>query len=164
MYRRPTPPTDPRAHLARISRASRARLARVSRVSRAYLARISQVRVVSVLPNRILGVTAEHNGQPIECMALGDTVALGGRQALASAAHDGVIRLWDVDGVGARGGSASTHDDDDSGDSDDDDEKGAGSDDDDGVREPAPRKRPKLKPAQKQRGAIAMSADFFHDM
>ena len=72
--------------------------------------------------------------------------------------------MWDVDGVGARGGGASTRDDDDSGDGDDDDEKGAGSDDDDGVREPAPRKRPKLKPAQKQRGAIAMSADFFHDM
>ena len=132
--------------------------------SRAHLARISQVRVVSVLPNRILGVTADHNGQPIECMALGDAEALGGRQTLASAAHDGVIRLWDVDGVGARGGGASTRDDDDSGDGDDDDEKGAGSDDDDGVREPAPRKRPKLKPAQKQRGAIAMSADFFHDM
>ena len=96
-------------------------------------------------------------------MALGDAEALGGRQTLASAAHDGVIRLWDVDGVGARG-SASAHDDDDSGDSDDSDEDKDGSDDGDGAREPAPRKRPKLKPAQKQRGAIAMSADFFHDM
>ena len=53
---------------------------------------------------------------------------------------------------------------DDSGDSDDSDNEKDGSDDDDGAREPAPRKRPKLKPAQKQRGAIAMSADFFHDM
>jgi hypothetical protein len=65
------------------------------------------LRIVGVLPNRLLGVLGEHEGgMPIEQLALS-----GDRKLLASASHEAGIALWDM-GVLA----------DDSGDDDEDDE------------------------------------------
>ena len=56
------------------------------------------VRIVSILPNRLLGVLGTHgDDDAIEAMALS-----GDRRALATVAHDGCVQLWNL---------ASLHDD-----------------------------------------------------
>jgi hypothetical protein len=49
------------------------------------------IRVVSLLPNRVLGVVGDHDAFPVEGMAL----CCDGR-VLASYAHDELVRFWDV--------------------------------------------------------------------
>lgn len=92
------------------------------------------VRIISILPNKMLGVVGEHGDMPVERMALSRD-----RTVLATASHDHTIKLWDVkylfDEMGVRGrleggdeddeiraelgGSAADSDSDDSDDSDD---------------------------------------------
>ena len=49
------------------------------------------VRVIGVLPNKMLGVVGEHGDMPVERMALSLD-----RTSLATASHDHTIKLWDV--------------------------------------------------------------------
>lgn len=49
------------------------------------------VRVVSVLPNKVLGVIGDHDGFPVEGFEFSSD-----RRMLASFSHDSVIRLWDA--------------------------------------------------------------------
>lgn len=49
------------------------------------------IRVVSVLPNKLLGVVGEHMDCPIERLALSPDSRL-----LSSVSHDNTIKLWDV--------------------------------------------------------------------
>ena len=49
------------------------------------------IRVIGVLPNKMLGVVGEHGDMPVERMALSLD-----RMALATASHDHTIKLWDV--------------------------------------------------------------------
>ncbi|KAG2489667.1 hypothetical protein HYH03_011778 [Edaphochlamys debaryana] len=70
------------------------------------------VRVVGVLPNRLLGILGQHSGDlEIERLALS-----ADRRVLASTSHDCAVKLWDL-GV--------LHDDDDDGDGDEEGEEGA---------------------------------------
>ncbi|CAG9460369.1 unnamed protein product [Pedinophyceae sp. YPF-701] len=86
------------------------------------------IRVLTVLPNRMVGVVGEHMDCPIERLAIS-----ADKCVLASASHDETVRLWDIEGL-----------DDDDGDAEDGLEGGAaaeggvgvgaggGADDDDG--------------------------------
>jgi hypothetical protein len=61
------------------------------------------LRIISVLPNRMLGVVGEHSEWPVERLALS-----ADRVTLASASHDSTVKLWDIsylreDGTGAEG-------------------------------------------------------------
>ncbi|KAF8072908.1 WDR55 [Scenedesmus sp. PABB004] len=50
------------------------------------------LRIVSVLPNRLVGVLGTHpGGLPVERLALSDD-----RAVLASTGHDAVVKLWDL--------------------------------------------------------------------
>lgn len=49
------------------------------------------IRVVQILPNKLLGVIGEHMDCPIERMTLSPD-----RRLLATASHDNSIKLWDV--------------------------------------------------------------------
>ncbi|KAK4814745.1 hypothetical protein QYF61_026722 [Mycteria americana] len=53
------------------------------------------IRVVNILPNRVLGCVGQHLGEPIEQLA----VAPGG-QLLASCAHDQKVKFWDISALG----------------------------------------------------------------
>ncbi|GLC46097.1 hypothetical protein PLESTB_001033100 [Pleodorina starrii] len=75
------------------------------------------VRVVGVLPNRLLGILGQHNGDfPVERLALSSD-----RRVLASTSHDAAVKLWDL---------AVLHDDE-----GDDDEEGGGEDGGEGEEE-----------------------------
>ena len=72
------------------------------------------IRVIGVLPNKMLGVVGEHGDMPVERMALSPD-----RTALATASHDHTIKLWDVKYLFEEGGAglrASGDGDDDEGD------------------------------------------------
>ena len=49
------------------------------------------LRVVNILPNRMLGIVGEHSDFPVERVALSSTQLL-----MASASHDAAVRIWDV--------------------------------------------------------------------
>ncbi|CAL8464774.1 g4309 [Coccomyxa elongata] len=49
------------------------------------------IRLISILPNRMLGVLGEHGDLPVESLALS-----AGRAYLASTSHDAMLRLWDL--------------------------------------------------------------------
>ncbi|BDA50374.1 WD repeat-containing protein JIP5 [Coccomyxa sp. Obi] len=49
------------------------------------------IRLISILPNRMLGVLGEHGDLPVESLALS-----AGRAYLASTSHDALLRLWDL--------------------------------------------------------------------
>mmetsp|Transcript_43090 Transcript_43090/g.52256 ORF Transcript_43090/g.52256 Transcript_43090/m.52256 type:complete len:368 (+) Transcript_43090:76-1179(+) len=49
------------------------------------------IRIVSILPNKLVGVVGEHMDSPIEHLAFSSD-----RRYLASASHDNTIKLWDV--------------------------------------------------------------------
>lgn len=49
------------------------------------------VRILSILPNKLLGVVGDHNEFPIERLSLSADRAL-----LASASHDNSVKLWDL--------------------------------------------------------------------
>ena len=57
------------------------------------------VRVIGVLPNKMLGVVGEHGDMPVERMALSLD-----RTSLATASHDHTIKLWDVKDLFEEGG------------------------------------------------------------
>ena len=58
------------------------------------------VRVIGVLPNKMLGVVGEHGDMPVERMALSLD-----RTSLATASHDHTIKLWDVKDLFEEGGA-----------------------------------------------------------
>lgn len=47
------------------------------------------IRLVSVLPNRLLATVGEHGSDPVEALALAP-----GRACLASASHDERVKIW----------------------------------------------------------------------
>ena len=49
------------------------------------------LRVLSVLPNKLLGVVGEHADMPLEKLAL-----CGDHRVLASTSHDNTVKLWDL--------------------------------------------------------------------
>ncbi|KAK9823827.1 hypothetical protein WJX72_005787 [[Myrmecia] bisecta] len=49
------------------------------------------IRILSILPNKMLGIIGAHNDDPIERLAMS-----ADRSMLASASHDNTLRLWDV--------------------------------------------------------------------
>lgn len=49
------------------------------------------IRVVSILPNKMIGVIGEHSSYPIERLAFSHD-----RNVLGSASHDQILKLWDV--------------------------------------------------------------------
>ncbi|MCO5563554.1 hypothetical protein L7F22_017199 [Adiantum nelumboides] len=49
------------------------------------------IRLISILPNKMIGVIGEHADFPIERLAL-----CSNRKVLGSASHDHVLKLWDV--------------------------------------------------------------------
>ena len=59
------------------------------------------IRVLSVLPNALLGVVGEHSEFPVERLALSPS-----RAWLASASHDTSVKLWDVSHLGEEDGAA----------------------------------------------------------
>ena len=50
------------------------------------------IRVVEILPNKVLGIIGDHDNFPVECIR-----ASGDRKYLASIAHDDVVRFWNID-------------------------------------------------------------------
>jgi WD40 repeat protein len=50
------------------------------------------IRVVEILPNKVLGIVGDHDNFPVECIR-----ASGDRKYLASIAHDDVVRFWNID-------------------------------------------------------------------
>ena len=62
------------------------------------------VRVIGVLPNKMLGVVGEHGDMPVERMALSLD-----RTSLATASHDHTIKLWDVKDLFEEGGAGLRH-------------------------------------------------------
>ena len=61
------------------------------------------VRVIGILPNKMLGVVGEHGDMPVERMALSLD-----RTSLATASHDHTIKLWDVKDLFEEGGGPET--------------------------------------------------------
>lgn len=57
------------------------------------------IRILSVLPNRMLGVVGEHSEWPVERLALS-----ADRGLLASASHDNTLKLWDISYLREGGG------------------------------------------------------------
>ena len=49
------------------------------------------IRVIGILPNKMLGLVGEHSDMPVERMDLS-----ADRSTLASASHDHTIKLWSV--------------------------------------------------------------------
>mmetsp|Transcript_25549 Transcript_25549/g.71456 ORF Transcript_25549/g.71456 Transcript_25549/m.71456 type:complete len:381 (+) Transcript_25549:169-1311(+) len=49
------------------------------------------IRIINILPNKLLGVVGEHADYPVECVALS-----GDRKLLASASHDNTVKIWDI--------------------------------------------------------------------
>uniref|UniRef100_A0A0C9RQ87 WD repeat-containing protein 55 n=1 Tax=Wollemia nobilis TaxID=56998 RepID=A0A0C9RQ87_9CONI len=49
------------------------------------------IRVVSILPNKMIGVIGEHASYPIERLAFSHE-----RRVLGSASHDNILKLWDI--------------------------------------------------------------------
>lgn len=49
------------------------------------------LRVVSILPNKMIGVIGEHSSYPIERLAFSHD-----RNVLGSASHDQILKLWDI--------------------------------------------------------------------
>ncbi|EFJ42378.1 hypothetical protein VOLCADRAFT_107315 [Volvox carteri f. nagariensis] len=75
------------------------------------------VRVVGVLPNRLLGILGQHNEDfPVERLALSND-----RRVLASTSHDSAVKLWDLSVLLEDDG-----DEDDEGDEEDGDDGGVG--------------------------------------
>jgi WD40 repeat protein len=50
------------------------------------------IRVISVLPNKILGLVGEHSDMPIERLTMSFD-----KNMLASSSHDKTVKLWKVD-------------------------------------------------------------------
>eukprot|EP00038_Savillea_parva_P003202 m.122323 g.122323 ORF g.122323 m.122323 type:complete len:313 (-) comp11103_c0_seq4:147-1085(-) len=59
------------------------------------------VRLVDIMPHRIRGVLGEHDGFPVEALALS-----GDGELLASCSHDQAIKFWNVKGLGDSSASA----------------------------------------------------------
>ncbi|MEW5298258.1 MAG: hypothetical protein WDW36_001403 [Sanguina aurantia] len=57
------------------------------------------IRILSVLPNKLLGLVGEHADMPIEHLSLSFD-----RRTLASASHDQTVKLWDISYLGDHGG------------------------------------------------------------
>lgn len=114
------------------------------------------VRAVSVQPWGLVGVVADHGGQPLECIRLN-----ADRTKLATCAHDNVVRLWDVDVAFprvAKAARARVEDNDSDPDSGADDEE-----EEDGRRRR--RKRTKARnelrvPGQKTGAAVHLDSNF----
>ena len=130
------------------------------------------IRLVSVHPNKVLGVLGDHSDAGIESLALNAQ-----RNVLASCAQDQTVRLWNIaylneeDGDGDGDGDG---DEDDSGDGSDggddakDGESGSGSDDDESEDEddgPASKRRKQHPtPIAKKNAAIKLGAGFFEGL
>jgi WD40 repeat protein len=83
------------------------------------------IRLVSVLPNKILGVIGETGALPVEGLYRGEGWAGGPDSVIASFSLDKTVRFWDpscIDDINARGASDSDDDSDDDSDNDSDDD------------------------------------------
>lgn len=116
------------------------------------------IRILNILPNKMLGVVGEHDEYPIECLALS-----GDKKLLASASHDNTIKLWDISYL---------HDTDDAEDGAEDVPEGAGddgsdmSDSDDDAKSKAKAEKTRMKGKGKGKGSKGAGAgpNFFQDM
>lgn len=86
------------------------------------------IRIIGVLPNKMLGLVGEHSDMPVERLGLS-----ADKTCLASASHDRTIKLWDVAYLwetdlraGVAGGGEELGGGDDDSDSDDSDDEGGG--------------------------------------
>lgn len=108
------------------------------------------LRLVSVHPNKVLGVLGEHGEAGVEALTLDHD-----HQVLASAAHDNTIRLWDIKYLEDDGEEGEEDPDDGEGDADDDDDD---SDDDDSDDDGAASSVPKLAKTSKGRAASSRAS------
>ena len=113
------------------------------------------IRIVSVLPNKAIGIVGEHLADnPIERLCLEPE----NRRVALSVSHDNVVKLWHVGEL--------LEDDDDE---DEGGEKGSGSDDGEGEGEGAPPARKKHKKGKRKKGGFktqqqAQRSAFFSDL
>ena len=49
------------------------------------------IRLINILPNKMIGVLGEHEDYPVERLALSED-----RKLLVSASHDSTLKLWDL--------------------------------------------------------------------
>ncbi|XXG50459.1 hypothetical protein AAC387_Pa02g4462 [Persea americana] len=110
------------------------------------------IRLVGILPNRIIQPIAEHSEYPIERLAFSHD-----RKLLGSISHDQMLKLWDLNDL-LEGGQNTPRNDVAEADSDDDDEM------DVDIDVPKSSKGKKKKRADKAKASNTKAAGFFADL
>uniref|UniRef100_A0A0A9CIZ0 Uncharacterized protein n=1 Tax=Arundo donax TaxID=35708 RepID=A0A0A9CIZ0_ARUDO len=111
------------------------------------------IRLVGILPNRIIQPLAEHSEYPIEALALSND-----RKYLGSISHDKMLKLWDLQEL--LNGPQLVH-------SNGSVESGSDDSDDDGMdvdMEPGSSKGSRSKKTEKGQSSGRSGADFFADL
>jgi len=119
------------------------------------------IRVISIFPNKILGLVGEHSDMPIERLSISYD-----KNMLASSSHDNTVKLWNVDWLTEEGAWGDAEDMDVQ--EENDEESGGDSDsDDDGKskKRKSKTKANKKKPNEaKQDGKKKTLTKFFADL
>eukprot|EP00268_Persea_americana_P033116 TRINITY_DN3284_c0_g1_i2.p2 TRINITY_DN3284_c0_g1~~TRINITY_DN3284_c0_g1_i2.p2 ORF type:complete len:145 (-),score=42.42 TRINITY_DN3284_c0_g1_i2:275-709(-) len=110
------------------------------------------IRLVGILPNRIIQPIAEHSEYPIERLAFSHD-----RKLLGSISHDQMLKLWDLNDL-LEGGQNTPRNEVAEADSDDDDEM------DVDIDVPKSSKGKKKKRADKAKASNTKAAGFFADL
>uniref|UniRef100_A0A0A9DTJ6 Uncharacterized protein n=1 Tax=Arundo donax TaxID=35708 RepID=A0A0A9DTJ6_ARUDO len=111
------------------------------------------IRLVGILPNRIIQPLAEHSEYPIEALALSND-----RKYLGSISHDKMLKLWDLQEL--LNGPQLVH-------GDEPVEYGSDVSDDDGMDvdlEPSSSRGSRSKKTGKGQNSSKPAADFFADL